>query len=76
MGKSRLVWVLLRRLLDDENRTGLALDGMTFRSGLQSARNHGTLCRSEANPGHRAIRRPGARDTLIPVGFGDPPPAE
>ena len=41
-GKSRLVWVLLRRLMDDENRTGIALDGMTFRSGLQSVRNHGT----------------------------------
>jgi hypothetical protein len=40
--KSRLVWVLLRRLLDDENRAGIALDGMIFRSGLQSARNHGT----------------------------------
>lgn len=41
-GKSRLVWVLLRRLLDDEKRTGIALDGMTFRSALQLARNHGT----------------------------------
>jgi DNA replication protein DnaC len=40
-GKSRLVWVLLRRLLDDENHTGLALDGMTFRSALKLARNHG-----------------------------------
>jgi DNA replication protein DnaC len=36
-GKSRVIWQLLRRLLDEEHRTGTALNAVTFRGGLQSA---------------------------------------
>lgn len=41
-GKSRLMWQLLRRLLDEEHRTGTALNAVTFRGGLQSAACEGT----------------------------------
>ena len=37
VGKSRVMWQLLRRLLDEEHRTGVVLNAVTFRSGLQSA---------------------------------------
>ena len=42
VGKSRLLWQLLRRLLDEEHRTGTALNAVTFRGGLQSAAREGT----------------------------------
>lgn len=34
---SRKTWQPLRRLLDEEHRTGVVLNAVTFRSGLQSA---------------------------------------
>jgi IstB-like ATP binding protein len=37
VGKSRVIWQLLRRLLDEEHRTGTALNAVTFRGSLQSA---------------------------------------
>jgi hypothetical protein len=37
VGKSRVIWQLLRRLLGEEHRTGTALNAVTFRGGLQSA---------------------------------------
>ena len=41
VGKSRIMWLLLRRLLDQEHRTGVVLNAVTFRSGLQSAARQG-----------------------------------
>jgi DNA replication protein DnaC len=37
VGKSRVIRQLLRRLLDEEHRTGVVLNAVMFRSGLQSA---------------------------------------
>jgi DNA replication protein DnaC len=42
VGKSRVMWLLLRRLFDEERRTGAILNAVTFRSGLQSAARDGT----------------------------------
>jgi DNA replication protein DnaC len=36
VGKSRVVWRLLRRVLDEERRSALAIDTMQLRSALQS----------------------------------------
>jgi DNA replication protein DnaC len=42
VGKSRLMWLLLRRLLDEENRTALFLNAVRFRTGVQAAARDGT----------------------------------
>src|SRR5258708_34476069 len=42
VGKSRLMWLLLRRLLDDEHRTAAFLNAVRFRTGLQTAARDGT----------------------------------
>src|SRR5258708_12806097 len=41
-GKSRLMWLLLRRLLEGENRTGVVLNAVRFRTGGQAAGRDGT----------------------------------
>ena len=42
VGKSRLMWLLLRRLLDVENRTAVFLNAVRFRTGVQAAGRDGT----------------------------------
>jgi IstB-like ATP binding protein len=42
VGKSRLMWLLLRRLLDDEHRSAVFLTAVKFRTGLQTAARDGT----------------------------------
>jgi DNA replication protein DnaC len=42
VGKSRLMWLLLRRLLDEEHRTALFLNAVRFRTGLQTAARDST----------------------------------
>lgn len=42
VGKSRLMWLLLRGLLDDEHRTAAFLNAVRFRTGLQTAARDGT----------------------------------
>jgi len=42
VGKSRLMWLLLRRLLDEENRTAVFLNAVRFRTGVQAAGRDGT----------------------------------
>src|SRR5258708_13838910 len=42
VGKSRLMWLLLRRLLDEEHRTALFLNAVRFRTDLQTAARDGT----------------------------------
>ena len=42
VGKSRLMWLLLRRLLDEEHRTAVFLNAVRFRTGLQTAARDGT----------------------------------
>src|SRR5258708_29058326 len=42
VGKSRLMWLLLRRLLDKEHHTALFLNAVRFRAGLQTAAREGT----------------------------------
>lgn len=42
VGKSRLMWLLLRRLLDDEHRSAVFLNAVRFRTGLQTAARDGT----------------------------------
>ena len=37
VGKSRVMWLLLRRLLDTEQRVGVILNSVRFRTGLQAA---------------------------------------
>jgi hypothetical protein len=41
IGKSRLMWTLLRRLLDQEHRTAVFLNAVRFRTGLQAAARDG-----------------------------------
>ena len=42
VGKSRLMWLLLRRLLDEENRTAVFVNAVRFRTGVQAAARDGT----------------------------------
>jgi hypothetical protein len=42
IGKSRLMWTLLRRLLDQEHRAAVFLNAVRFRTGLQAAARDGT----------------------------------
>jgi IstB-like ATP binding protein len=42
VGKSRIMWFLLRRLLDKENRTAVFLKAVSFRVSLQTAARDGT----------------------------------
>jgi IstB-like ATP binding protein len=41
VGKSRIMWILLRRLLDSEHRNVVWLNAVRFRSGLQTAARDG-----------------------------------
>jgi IstB-like ATP binding protein len=41
VGKSRVMWMLLRRLLDQENRAVVWLNAVRFRTGLQAAARDG-----------------------------------
>jgi hypothetical protein len=41
VGKSRIMWILLRRLLDSEHRKVVWLNAVRFRSGLQTAARDG-----------------------------------
>jgi IstB-like ATP binding protein len=42
VGKSRVMWLLLRRLLDQEHRTAVVLSAVRFRTALQTAGRDGT----------------------------------
>jgi hypothetical protein len=41
VGKSRAMWILLRRLLDQEHRRVAWLNAVRFRTGLQAAARDG-----------------------------------
>jgi DNA replication protein DnaC len=41
VGKSRVMWMLLRRVLDQEHRSGVFLNAVKFRTGLQTAAREG-----------------------------------
>jgi DNA replication protein DnaC len=41
VGKSRVIWMLLRRVLDQEHRSGESLNAVKFRTGLQTAAREG-----------------------------------
>ena len=41
IGKSRLMWMLLRRLLDQEHRAAVFLNAVRFRTGLQATARDG-----------------------------------
>jgi DNA replication protein DnaC len=41
VGKSRVMWILLRRILDQEHRSGAFLNAVKFRTGLQTAAREG-----------------------------------